>query len=371
MASSEAWIWYGHLWLPDNSSAYSASTFPLAGVHSSNQNNYFANQLVLGRMAMLLTEKSSTGNIGDAFGQSQWFLDRNYGPTDGTDLSPLAFNSKLVAGGGPAFTSADPQSALPCNNYNSRVDLASTSIGNFQKKLTDNIVNKGGGTNWWTYLMNGSNGRYQCNPFVAKPMQAVDMAHASPYMLGGCSQFIVEFAGDFLTQDSDPNHLASSNSPRTRTNYGDVQAMASDSQLDFTVTYTATGVPIKQIKWYGMPRSTSGNTTINAANGDVVPLRDWLQNIYKADGSTGTPVANASFERAYPPKTEMSDYASASNGMTVADAQNGYTCAFGPTDVDANGLPMKPKLIRITLTVDDPTGRLPDGQTYQYVFSIP
>jgi hypothetical protein len=41
-----------------------------------------------------------------------------------------------------------------------------------------------------------------------------------------------------------------------------------------------------------------------------------------------------------------------------------YICAWGPTDV-------KPKLIRITLTLDDPTGRLPEGQTYQYVYAVP
>ena len=41
-----------------------------------------------------------------------------------------------------------------------------------------------------------------------------------------------------------------------------------------------------------------------------------------------------------------------------------YTCVFGPNDP-------APSLIRITITLVDPTGRLRDGQTYQYVFSVP
>ena len=41
---------------------------------------------------------------------------------------------------------------------------------------------------------------------------------------------------------------------------------------------------------------------------------------------------------------------------------NGYK--LGPND-------QRPKLIRITMTLEDATGRLPDGQTYQYVFQVP
>ena len=44
---------------------------------------------------------------------------------------------------------------------------------------------------------------------------------------------------------------------------------------------------------------------------------------------------------------------------------NDYTCAWGPADN------VRPKMIRLTIVIDDPNGRLPDGQTYEYVFSLP
>jgi len=191
------------------------------------------------------------------------------------------------------------------------------------------------------------------------------MAQASPYFLGGCSQFIVEYAGDFLTQDNNPSHTSpTSGGGGTHTQIGDITAYASDGQLDFTMVNG-----VKQIKWYGMPRNTSGLSGIKAANGDVVPLRDWLRLAVASTGSAN-PLPCASFEQpqtstgsgylTYPPY--LTDY---SNGaLTPAQANAGYTCAFGPNDI-------APKLIRISITLDDPTGRLPDGLTYQYVFSVP
>ena len=31
----------------------------------------------------------------------------------------------------------------------------------------------------------------------------------------------------------------------------------------------------------------------------------------------------------------------------------------------------KPKMIRITMTIDDPGGRLGEGQTYEYIYTLP
>ena len=31
----------------------------------------------------------------------------------------------------------------------------------------------------------------------------------------------------------------------------------------------------------------------------------------------------------------------------------------------------KPKMIRIIFTLDDPNGKLPEGQTFEYVFNLP
>ena len=44
-----------------------------------------------------------------------------------------------------------------------------------------------------------------------------------------------------------------------------------------------------------------------------------------------------------------------------------YVCAWGP-GADPGTLP---KLIRITVAIDDPNGRLNNEQTYEYVFPLP
>jgi hypothetical protein len=121
-----------------------------------------------------------------------------------------------------------------------------------------------------------------------------------------------------------------------------------------------------------MPRSTSGNGTISWKNGDVVPLRDWLQNAIDPTTLLTSPINPPFFEqpRPTPTSTQLSlayrtDYSGVgTTPLTVAEANNGYTCAFGPNDPH-------PKLIRITITLDDPTGRLPEGQSYQYIFALP
>jgi hypothetical protein len=50
-------------------------------------------------------------------------------------------------------------------------------------------------------------------------------------------------------------------------------------------------------------------------------------------------------------------------------ANEHYTAVWGP-DTDALGI-KRPKMIRIIATVDDPNGRLSDGQTFEYVINLP
>ena len=42
-----------------------------------------------------------------------------------------------------------------------------------------------------------------------------------------------------------------------------------------------------------------------------------------------------------------------------------YTCAWGPNTIS----PM-PKLIRITIAIDDPNGHLNDAQTFEYIVPL-
>jgi prepilin-type N-terminal cleavage/methylation domain-containing protein len=375
MSSQEVWVWYGHLWLPDNTGNFTSNTFPGMGtlsqqpnaypqtaIASSNPNNLYATQFVLGRWATLLREKSSDNSIGSIYdnaGYPQYFINRRapYPGTSGTlasDLEPLC----------PFAQAANPQSGVTNENLylfqDGRFDLAATTISSYRSKLQSYISNTtvaASQTPWWDQMMDGNayptppfssvyyTTRFKCNPFVSKPMTADTMASASPYMLGGCSQFIVEFAGDYVSQDNNPSS----------TTYGNVTGNAGDGQVDYVIVPNGNGGTSKQILWYGLPRNTSGKTGVSPANGDVAPLNTWLTGWGFADPYYN-PAAGAGFEKMLP-------FASGSAAASMkAGAQ--YICAWGPND-------KPPSLIRITLTLDDPTGRLPEGQTYQYIFPVP
>ena len=383
MSSQEAWVWYGHLWLPDNTGNYfyndpvsskPTPTFPGFGTPLLNPNNLYATQFVLGRMAVLLREKSAdvappTSYIADNAGYYQRFVDRTAvyptGATLATDIEPLC---------GSAMSSTLPGDNAQFLLQDSRFDLAATSISAYKNKLQSYISNTTANANlpaWWDQMMDGNpnttnpsgiavsippkagesvSTRFKCNPFAPKPLDAVGLAQASPYCLGGCSQFMVEYAGDYLIQDNDPAHLSTygvqQTNPSNPTSY-----YGQDGQIDY-VLIPPSPMPVppvprsqwrKQIVWYGMPRSTSTSPNINGYKGDVVPLSFYLN-------------AAASFEKILP-------FNPAQGAASMKEGAQ-YICAWGPTDV-------KPKLIRITLTVDDPTGRLPEGQTFQYVFNVP
>jgi prepilin-type N-terminal cleavage/methylation domain-containing protein len=380
LASQEAWIWYGHLWLPDNNgndmtlnypNSTTSSTFPCMGNTNTNPNNCFGSKLILGRMATLLLPPNG-GVINDRQGVQQWYL----GNTTPYFLTPLTAISPVITTGNPPQSPEQGVYAL-CD---SRVDLAGITISQFQTQLTAFINLQGANSGWWDRMMSGNqlaaSARFKANPFVVKPMTSRGMGQAAPCFLSGCSQFIVEFAGDFLTQDNDITHI-------TRTGhseYGDVNGPGPDGKIDYVLVPPPNVVSpplssyIKQIAWYGLPRSTSNNQTISAANGDVVPLRDYFQLMYSA--TTGmllpvpyTTIPNLTPTNGYPTFEQLGPayqlpavgYGTA---MKQSEAQTGYVCAFGPKDAH-------PKLIRITLTLDDPTGRLPDGQSYQFVFALP
>jgi hypothetical protein len=250
-----------------------------------------------------------------------------------------------------------------------RFDVAATSINSYRNKMQSYLGNSSNASKpyWWDQMLDGNfnptialpqnaGTRFKCNPYIPKPMTADNMAQTTPYCLGGCSQFVVEYAGDYLKQDNNPSDinygLGSTGGPPTA---------GSDGQIDYVVLNRNTPQQRKQILWYGLPRNTSGNATINRFNGDVVPLGVWLS-------ASGAPPQT--FEKApYPTMTFDSN-----GNLTNMTAGQPYICAWGPGNGNASPqIPadVAPKLIRITLTIDDPTGRLPDGQTYQYVFAVP
>ena len=91
---------------------------------------------------------------------------------------------------------------------------------------------------------------------------------------------------------------------------------------------------------------------------DVLPVRD-------VRGGTTT---GATFERNIDLElVKKPNYAAVgANGM-APEAR--YTCVWGP-DVNLLTDPL-PKMLRITLVLEDATGRLAEGQQYEYVIKLP
>jgi hypothetical protein len=291
---------------------------------------------------------------------------------------------------------------------------------------------------WWRYMFledyrSGNDGLplpFHANPFVAKPITADNYAQQMPVFLPGCTQFIVEYAGDFLDQENDGNSnfygqvknvyfelpwQLPAGSPLP----ADYVEPKTDGEIDYILDWTdsnnnglidsaAERASVKKrIRWYGLPRDVDGNGIIlggaaasNTVNSnflkDVVPLRDVA---YAASFSTvpelvakarfrgllrSPQMANsgAPFERIGPQRIVgkdaqsmaqegvqsknqtlrmLANYAAVGNpGMQPDDY---YTCVWTYKD-------RKPSMFRITIVVDDPGGRLSDGQTFEYVFKV-
>jgi hypothetical protein len=201
---------------------------------------------------------------------------------------------------------------------------------------------------------------------------ADELALTVPFLQRGVTQFIVEFAGDFMNQKADGTLRDPTNAQP-------------DGEVDFVMRRDpVTGQVVKQIRWYGMPRNVD---TIDDTKGpmirgapankstpnnmiDVVPVRDvcksasvGLLNMSLADKSNMEHFVNAT-------GGNTCGAQSTANYAAVGSMPPGarYICTWTPRML-ASG--RGPWLIRITMTITDPNGRLPEGQTVQYVFSLP
>ncbi|WP_428937571.1 PulJ/GspJ family protein [Fontivita pretiosa] len=446
-ASSEGWIWYGHLWLPDASFQYPAplsltipsQTFPGQGTADTNPHNFYATQWILGRAAIALVEPDRSTN-------PPVILDRNNIPQDYLSfdetnpgwnpsmsrvqqrlpLAPLqtwTLPTDLQGTGGTAPANAQLQM--------SRYDLAGTSIATMKSQLEDFANTYGWNRAWWTLLMSSNalpnplnqglltGGRFQTVPYLVKPVSAASYAKLAPIFLPGCTQFIVEYAGDFVRQNRNSWDYQDSGVDEEAGVFGDVldacidpsdpsayNDAGTDGEIDFIVDFLDSnnnGIPDtpnelatarKRIRWYGFPRDVAGSPTggpdghIDGNDGtspirashlrDVVPLRDVIQTLapYKGGNNRVAPFERfygvqwtADPSRGIPPRVpfnqlpRLRDYA-ATTPPNVVTPLHDYTCAWGPRDR------IKPSMIRITIVLDDPNGRLGEGQTFEYVFKL-
>jgi hypothetical protein len=55
----------------------------------------------------------------------------------------------------------------------------------------------------------------------------------------------------------------------------------------------------------------------------------------------------------------------------LPQASEPYVAAWGQDTLPWSGVGSLPKLIRITIAVDEPNGRLNNEQTFEYIFTMP
>jgi prepilin-type N-terminal cleavage/methylation domain-containing protein len=340
--SGEAYIWLGHLAI-DNGSA------------RTNPDAQFAADRILGREAILLKDPST---LSAGLNGADYPVIGNDGAANAA-LWPLGYD------------------ALPFKTYS---DVAPVTLDQF-RQTTNLAYDPGGGQplnlNWFRPMefWGGQEMRFWCRPTVIRPMGYAELSATAPIFVTNCTQFIVEYAGDYLNQDPltgltkhgaqnvtvtngqyDPTNVDVSDAMNT-TDGVTVHGMT-DGQIDYILDKSAdptNSTPSKwvhRVRWYGLPRDVNedGKIDIN----DVVPLADVLAfNGIKVNNK----LAQASWEKDLPPSPAANDYANLQNTQAPGFR---YTCAWRN---DA------PPMIRILIKIDDPTGKLQDGQWYEYVLS--
>ncbi len=223
LTSNEAWISLSHLRIANKQNASVSADFSYPGDTSlaPNPNNYYACNWVLGRSAILLLPPSSI---------SEAYLDVN---TGAAIKIPVTVNTK-------ATTGELVQS--------SRYDLGGSTIDTDRTNLSDYIT--ANPTNsWW----NNYTYRFWCDPYPVRPLDSAKAARTTPYFLAHCSQFIVEFAGDF----------------------------DGDSRID-----TNTVGSVQKIRWYGLQRlNADGTVAANTLSSYGVPASS---RVCERTSTTGT-----------------------------------------------------------------------------------
>lgn len=454
-----------------------------------NDNNKYYTQWVLGRSAMLMSPENRLDDL-SAFPFETHFAAPISDSTILT-LTPLSMttnagsvnaggniNGNLVGRGVRGYNATLPgvnwfqvggTGSFRRGPYDSIIDVAGISMSDFSKRLADYVrdveqsgaadyLNASANNGLWylpapstAYSDTGNQNtalpretlsyRFNGNPFGQRGFTggrndlALSLAQSAPVLAPRCTNFIVEFAGDFVTQNDVPQNLTAGGSIPT---YGQVTAGVPDGEIDFVVFRGQ-----RRIRWYGLPRydntgnqafGTTGtstyygpivrgrtaqqhntllndnivygenidtlpNNTLNVS--EVVPVSDLLcdakganspffqrseegtiakfekvlmtnqtipstgdKYFYDLDAAGGRIGAASPTTVAYANSVPVQEnYADPSSATTYTLQRANYVCAWQGND-------QKPKLIRITMTLEDPNSRSGAGQTYEYVFPV-
>jgi hypothetical protein len=342
--SSDAFVSYGHLWLPDNTGGFSTNTLPGAGTLLVNPNNYYSSQWVLGRQVILFKDATllpTTGNTAETYVLRNAVL----------PLSPLngasVVNYKTTQLG--ATQSYPPGSTQASGDQlvQSLCDVAGTTVSQFHDDVKAQWT--ANPNTWYQSLVGPGNPntlykRFRADPQGVKPtggINADSAALSTPVFMPGCSSFIVEFAGDFVKQD-----------PTT----GAPTAATPDGIVDYFIIDQGLPTERRGIRWYGLPRDTGGGIN-DAPDGFYGPTKSpppLIQSI-----SDVMPVQQF-FPFAYPFEKPTS---------TIPPAGGPYICAWSPDDLTSTTVG-HPSMIRIIVRMLDTAGRLQDGQNFEYVFAV-
>jgi prepilin-type N-terminal cleavage/methylation domain-containing protein len=358
--SSETVITYGHLRFHDGKPFPISSTAPLndgdfrapgpfggdlTGT-DPNTNNFFATDWALGRSQLLLENTSNLAQnriIRQAPPDPQPpELNGQTAPT--FSISPVHADSQSTR-----FSTGTPPPAYSA--MSGRYDLGDGSmydVWSAVSRYADYNVYPGhvGVANWWDRMSY----RFYGDRYPTKPISSLEAALNSPTFLAGCTQFIVEFAGDFGNQVT-----------------GGLPTVGSDGVIDYIQDSNGT----RRIRWYGFPRDVASNANDPRFKGgpdgkidknwDVVPLRDVLGQ--KADCEKYLPTTNA-----------PANYVGALSKLNLTekvgnDVAARYMVAFGPREMEKSSR-FKPLMLRITIVLDDASDKLTQGQTYEYIFKL-
>lgn len=382
-SSAEAFIWYGHLAQPDFSGG-TGPRFPHRAPGETpklrNANNYFATDWILGRSVILLNDQLDADPPVMPTPLPNYIEADVWPPT-----SPPPAARRLLPLR-PSAAAKDPDSAGVIDTLlTSRYDLAATSVNEFKQRLVYDIGangvkgTAGGATEaWWEILAGKSTpggppieagARFQGYTYPSKPLNGYGLARTVPVFVPGCTQFIVEYAGDYLNQDPTTGNISGTylNGPGS-----------TDGQIDYVIqSERPVGRPpqkVRRMRWYGMPRNSDvsndragpviiGGLAATAEHNllsDVVPLRDAL-------ASAGVSTLPDDFFEHFVNLPLGNAY----HGPIGSPAQSpNYYAAWGPSDLAA-GSATRPKMLRITMTVDEPNGRMAEGQSYEYIMDLP
>jgi type II secretory pathway pseudopilin PulG len=255
------------------------------------------------------------------------------------------------------------------------------------------------------------------------------LAQTNPILLPRVTQFIVEYAGDFISQDE--NQYTPGNPTVLNPNYHNILPYPQGAQPDGNIDYVYFRGQ-KRIRWYGLPRYVgSGNIIPFSRNGyvgpvvqgtatppstastvgqptqlpvtvksnggyttynnnpninnmpDVVPLSDILTAIGNGNGPYiaptigigGTSRIAAPFERvvlAATPGSSNAPYTQENYANPVAPGGNGQLLTPANANYICAWAGGGPKMIRITITLEDANSKnLTGGKTFEYIFNLP